>query len=303
MNHLPFALYDAFSEHVFGGSQAAIVSDAGTIGIGQRQRIAREFGMPATVFIDDFGHDWVTAQFMSTVMELPMCGHGTICLMTHMLESEFINLDSHESRVIELRLPTGVANVTLSQRQDKRFQIMLDIKPPRFKPGPGDTEWLSDTLGITLDDLASDLPLEIASGDFIHMVVPLKGLAAMRSITPNFNNMVEFCNRHGIETIAVFCREVENAMSTIHVRDFCPAVGVNESAGAGTTNAALTSYLIRHKIVHANINREVVVHAEQGIEIERPSSILSIATVRHDKITHLKVGGVATRVMDGQVYL
>ena len=25
---------------------------------------------------------------MSTVMELPMCGHGTLCLLTHMLESE-----------------------------------------------------------------------------------------------------------------------------------------------------------------------------------------------------------------------
>ena len=107
MNHFPFALYDAFSENAFGGSQAAVISDAKSIHIGQRQQIAREIGMPATVFIDEIGCDWVMAQFMSTVMELPMCGHGTICLMTYLLDSEFIRLDNEETRTIELRLPTG----------------------------------------------------------------------------------------------------------------------------------------------------------------------------------------------------
>ena len=88
MDTFPFALYDAFSEIAFGGSPAAVITDAGSITRDQRQRIAREVGMPATAFVEGVGDNWVAVQFMSTVMELPMCGHGTLCLMTHLLESE-----------------------------------------------------------------------------------------------------------------------------------------------------------------------------------------------------------------------
>ena len=92
MKTCSLALYDAFTEVAFGGSQAAIITDAKSIDPQQRQRIAREIGMPATAFVDDFGADWISLQFLSTVMELPMCGHGTLCLLTHMLESELMQI-------------------------------------------------------------------------------------------------------------------------------------------------------------------------------------------------------------------
>ena len=43
----PFALYDAFSDRVFGGSQAAVFADAAGIGADQRRLIAKEIGAPA----------------------------------------------------------------------------------------------------------------------------------------------------------------------------------------------------------------------------------------------------------------
>ena len=114
--------------------------------------------------------------------------------------------------------------------------------------------------------------------------------------------MVDFCNAHGIETIAVFCREVEDPENTIHVRDFCPAVGVTESAAAGTTNAALTSYLLRHDLLPAG-KKVISLNAEQGLELGRPSSIQSIVTLADGGISRLQVGGVATKVFDGKVYV
>ncbi len=100
-----FALYDAFSACAFGGSQAAVVTDTALIDQAQRQSLAREIGLPATAFVDDFGPDWIAVQFISTVMELPMCGHGTICLATHMLETERLRLGSDGRLDLELRLP------------------------------------------------------------------------------------------------------------------------------------------------------------------------------------------------------
>jgi len=302
MRTFPFALYDAFSATVFGGSQAAVLTDAKTIKTAERQRIAREIGMPATAFVDDYGEDWIEVQFMSTVMELPMCGHGTICLLTHLLEAKCIRLDQQSTREVELRLPQSTAAVELSLRSDNRYQVMLDITSPRFEAPPPHTGGLLKVLGLEASALASDLPLETARGDFVHLVVPLSGLGAMRAIEPDFGGMIEFCHAYGIETIAVFCNEVENTANRIHVRDFCPAVGVSESAAAGTTNAALTSYLVQHGLVPTDAD-VVTVNAEQGLELGRPSSIQSRVNLIDHEIKRLQVGGVATRVLDGQVYL
>jgi len=302
MSSFSFALYDAFSDSAFGGSQAAVITGAATIDSAARQRIAREIGMPATAFVDDFGEDWIRVQFMSTVMELPMCGHGTLCLLTHMLESGFIKVDNNAPREISLRLPKATATVALSLRVDDRHQIMLDIKPPIFEAPPPHTGSLLKVLGLEADALTPELPIETARGDFVHLVVPLDGLEAMRAIQPDFGGMIEFCHAYGIETIAVFCSETETPDHRLHVRDFCPAVGVSESAAAGTTNAALSSYLVRHGLVPVDSDI-ITLNAEQGIELGRPSSIQSVVTMSQRQICRLQVGGVATRVMDGKIYL
>ena len=302
MSSFQFALYDAFSASAFGGSQAAVITDATAIDSAARQRIAREIGMPATAFVDDFGEDWIMVQFMSTVMELPMCGHGTLCLLTHMLEAGFINIDNNAPLEVSLRLPKSTATVALSLRADGRHQVMLDIKPPVFEAPPPHTGILLKLLGLKADALLPQLPIETARGDFVHLLVPLAGLETMRAIRPDFSGMVEFCHAYGIETIAVFCSETENPDHRIHVRDFCPAVGVSESAAAGTTNAALSSYLVRHGLLPTE-RGIITLNAEQGIELGRPSSIQSVVTMSERQISRLQVGGVATRVMDGKIYL
>jgi len=299
MKTCSLALYDAFTEVAFGGSQAAIITDAASIESQQRQRIAREIGMPATAFVDDYGADWINLQFLSTVMELPMCGHGTLCLVTHMLESGLMQID-HD---IELRLPKSTANVSVSRTTGGRFQVMLDITPPGFEAAPLHSGELLGLLGLDAAALSTELPVETARGDFIHLVVPLAGLAQMRAIRPDFSGMVQFCHAHGLETIAVFCLDTENPARQLHVRDFCPAVGVSESAAAGTTNAALTSYLLRHSQVTID-GTGFTVEAEQGIELGRPSSIKSLGTLDNlGAIARLQVGGIATRVFAGQLFL
>ncbi len=299
MKAYPLAAYDAFSATAFGGSQAAVLTDAADIDRVQRQRIAREIGMPATAFVDAYGEDWIQVQFMSTVMELPMCGHGTLCLLTHMLESGLIPAGGE----VELRLPESSARVSVSETGYGRFQVLLDIQPPLFESAPPHTGDLLTVLGLDADALSQQLPLQTARGDFIHLVVPLNGLDAMNAIRPDFDGMVRFCHAHGIETIAAFCLETEDPNKTLHVRDFCPAVGVSESAAAGTTNAALSCYLLRHALV-ATDSANVTIEAEQGLELGRPSSIHSHVTLGdNNKIERLQVGGVATTVFKGEIFI
>lgn len=303
MPQISFALYDAFTDSMFSGSPAAVVTDASSIDIPTRRKLAKEIGTPATAYVNKCSGDEVELQFFSTVMELPMCGHGTICVMTHLIEQGDIALDGKNKREIKLCLPNTTATVGLFQRVDEHIQVMLDIQPPKFSQGKLDVEKLTTLLGIVTSDLDGELPMETANGDFIHLVVPVKGLVSMGKIKPDFGGLTDFCNQIGIETVATFCRETEKPTSALHIRDFCPAVGVAESAAAGTTNAALTSYLIRHDIIKENHDGKIMIEAEQGHEIDRPSTIYSEVTLDKREISRLRVGGVATKVLEGQLNL
>ncbi len=299
MTSLPLALYDAFSDTCFGGSQAAVVSGAGVLDEATMARVAGELGYPAVCFVAAASRERVEARFRSTVMELPMCGHGTIALMTRLVEQEIVTVPSR----VDLLLPRSRARVTVSSASDGRPLIMLEVSPPSFRQDDIDRDRLAGLLGLEPDIIAPDHPLETVCGDFVHLVVPLPGLDAMERVRPDFPGLVALCHDHGIETVALFTTETLDPASTLHVRDFCPAVGVAESAAAGTTNAALASYLVRHRIVSPDSSARVDVRAEQGVEIGRTSRIVSRAVIEDDAVTRLEVGGVATRTVEGVLHL
>jgi len=304
MNSVPFALYDAFSEAVFGGSQAGVVSDASGLDGRTRQQIASEIGAPATAFITGCNDQAVSVRFHSPVTEYAMCGHGTVCLMTRMIEHGVLSWGGKDRIDVDLCLPTSTSSVQILRRADGRPEVFLDIVPPVLSQQKLDRQLLAGLLGLRPQDFDRSRPLQTASGDFIHLIVPLRDLDAMARITPDFRGLVHFCKRYGLQTIAVFCTEVEATGSDVHMRDFCPAVGVSESAGAGTTNAALATYLIRHNILQATGGTgQIIVQAEQGIELERPSTIRSVVSIDGAGISRLQVGGVATRVFDGELHL
>ena len=304
MAKFPFALYDAFSETAFGGSQAGVVSGAADLGGRARQQIASEIGAPATAFITACNEQSISVRFHSPVTEYAMCGHGTICLMTRMIEQGVLAWANKEQIKVDLCLPSSTSPVEIFRRADGRPEVFLDIVPPELSPQALDRQSLAGFLGLRAQDFDQDSPIETATGDFIHLIAPLRDLDAMSRITPDFRGLVHFCKQHDLQTIAVFCTEVEGAGSNVHMRDFCPAVGVAESAGAGTTNAALATYLVKHNIIQvAEGNGQIVVQAEQGIELERPSTVRSLVSMNEANISRLQVGGVATRIVDGELFL
>lgn len=304
MTSIPFAFYDAFSEIAFGGSQAGVVSDASKLDKTTRQQIATEIGAPATAFVtaDNEGH--ISARFHSPLTEYGMCGHGTICMMTRLVEQGVLCWDETGHIDVDLHLRSSIAPVHIIRREDGRPEVLLDITPPKLRQQDLDQTQLTSLLGLCEQDIEQDMPLEIAFGDFVHLIVPLRDLDAMNRIIPNFPGLIQFCKQVGLQTIAVFCTEVEGAGSDVHVRDFCPAVGVPESAGTGTTNAALAAYLIRHGNLQAkDENRQILVQAEQGLELGRPGIIRSVVTLGGGVISRLQVGGVATKIIEGKLFL
>lgn len=295
------ALYDAFSEVAFGGSVAAIVADAGDLSAHQMQAIALEIGAPATGFITGFAGDTVDARFFSTLTEYPMCGHGTIGLMTWLMDTGELHWCGSERLVVKLRTSGGVAKVELHRLHDGRPRVMLCLEAPRFESLSVDRDELVALLAIEPERISTQSPVEVSVSEFSHLLVPIDTLETMRAITPRFSAIADYSRRIGVDTICVFTRETVHEESTVHCRDFCPAVGTSESAAAGTTNRALACYLVRHGLLEGRSEQPLIVLAEQGYEMGRPSRIYSELMLEDKIVTSIRVGGVATRTLEGNL--
>jgi len=299
MSEHRMALYDAFSDTAFGGSVAGIVADAGDLSAHQMQTIAGEIGAPATGFITGFSGNAVDARFFSTLTEYPMCGHGTLGLITWLMDTGELHWSGNDRLVISLRTSGGVAEVALHKQEDGRPCVMLSLEAPRFEAISVDMNELVALFAIAPDGISVESPIEVSASEFTHLMVPIDTLETMRAIAPNFSAIAEYSRRIGIDTISVFTRETVHPESAVHCREFCPAVGTPESPATGTTNRALACYLVRHRLVERQSEQPLVVLAEQGYEMGRPSRIRSELMLEGQTVTGVRVGGVATRTLEG----
>ena len=296
---LPFSMYDAFTEVPYSGSQAAVVLNAADINTSKRTQIARELGLPATAFVDKIHGNMIKAQFFSTVMELQMCGHGTVCLVTHLVAQRLLSCEGKGWHNVTLKLPHGRAGVEYRRTAAGRVEVMLDVRPPSFCKPNFKLHGLMDILGIGFSEISKDLVPEVASGDFVHLCLPMRDLAAMQDLSPDFEALAKFCVSNGLETVATFCHAAVDKSCDLHVRDFCPAVGVAESAAAGTTNAALSAYFFQNDLIKSDKNGTIQLRAEQGIELGRPSQVSTRIEENNGSIKRLQVGGLASCILEG----
>lgn len=303
MPDLPLASYDCFSDVPFGGSVAMMVSDAAGLDEATMRRIAREFAMPATCFIQGVAGDEVRVRFFSPVAELPMCGHGTMGLFTKLLADGELSWNGAERRTATLVTPIRASRVDLVRTADGRPRVLLDLKLPAFVAAAIDAGELAGLLGTTADSFDARLPFETAGADFIHLPVPMRDLAALSALAPDFPALSRFCRERGIGTVIAYSTETADPSAAWRCRDFCPAVGVDEAPAVGTSNGALACYLVRHGVLVPDSGGRIAVHAEQGYEVGRPSRIDVELEDAGGGATTVRVGGMATRIISGSLAL
>lgn len=303
MPEYPVALFDAFSEKAFGGSIAGVVADAGGLTADEMLRIAREIGAPATGFITEIDDQGVDVRFFSTMTEYPMCGHGTMGLMTWLVQRGWFVPDVERPVTAELRTPAVTSAVELRRRTDDRIEVMLTLVPAEFEDSVLSAADLAPLLGIEIDGFVSEPAMSVATTDFRSLLVPVRNLADMEAVTPDFTAIAALCRRVTIDTIALFTDQPVQPVKTIRCREFCPAVGTPESPASGTTNRAIACYLHRHGLLGSVCDSRQTLHTEQGYEMGRPSQIVTELSLRDGQPAEVSVGGLASKSMEGTFYL
>jgi PhzF family phenazine biosynthesis protein len=255
--------YDAFTVYPDRGNPAGIVLDAQGLSDAQMQSIAAQVGYNETAFLLPAQQaDW-HFRFFSPAQEVDLCGHATIAGFCALYDNQRLTKS-------DLLLQTRVGNLPISVEilQD-RAHIWMTQSAPRFVPFEGDHAALAASIGLQPDDLVGDLPIVYGSTGVWTLIVPVKGLDAMRRMSPHnasFPAVLEQMPRASIHPI---CFEVVDAAADMHARHFSsPYSGTVEDAVTGTASGVMGAYYNRY------VARKELLLVEQGLEIERDGRVL-----------------------------
>ncbi|KAK1569671.1 phenazine biosynthesis-like protein [Colletotrichum navitas] len=302
---LLYTTVDVFTDRPFEGNPLAIVTIPASVTLTQKQKqdIAREFNYSETTFVHEDDDPACTErrfEIFTTTQELPFAGHPTVG-MAVFLKPRGVN---------KLIAKSGPIDITDAGADSVRAVIPHNARLHQKRlrdlgPGP-----YSDAVAQLAEAEVNAPVFSIVNGmTFALVELPSLESLALAKIGPiNFHEqeLLEegwrntFLTRYyfvrlGVETIDG--RVVQKIRTRMIETDM-------EDPATGSAACALSSYLSLNVLSGESLSFEIT----QGVEIGRRSHIYVDVKVRKGsdgerKLETLHLGGKATRVMSGTIFL
>ena len=275
-----YLLLDCFTERPLAGNQLAVFTPPPRrLEPAEMQRIAREFNLSETVFLEpaSAGGD-ARARIFTPLSELPFAGHPV-------LGTAVVYGFAERRPRVQLETGAGIVPVELDWSAAVPFGRM-EQPLPRWQTYDRAGELLA-ALGIA----GSRLPIEDYSNGPHFVIVVLDSAAALAALHPDPNALASLGN------IGIYCTA---ALPTgWEVRMFAPAFGIAEDPVTGSSAGLLATHLARHGEIA--FGEEIEIH--QGLRIDRPSLLRARVEGSAARIEHVEVGGSAVIVARGEFRL
>jgi trans-2,3-dihydro-3-hydroxyanthranilate isomerase len=264
-----YRLVDVFTDKAFGGNPLAVFREPGKLDAGAMQAIAKELHLSETTFVlaPTSGAADHRLRIFTPEVEMPFAGHPTI-------GTAFVLADGKDGA---MRLEEGVGVIRVSLREGF---VQMDQPLPTFTGTTISRKAAADALGLAVEEIRSDVPIQMGSSGVAFLFVPLANLKAVRRAR----------RPAGLDAnVYVFAMSGERSGSHVHGRMFDQGLGIGEDPATGGAQGPLGAYIVAHELVQAAPTTRIRV--EQGFEIGRPS----ILDIEVDKtgaaITAVRVGG------------
>ena len=299
---LSFYKADVFTDQPFGGNPVAVVPNAEGLTDREFQQIAREMNLSETVFVIPPTDPVASAKLriFTPTQEIPFAGHPV--LGTFYVLSTIKQLPIQEPvTYIMFECNIGVFPVEIHVKDGEVERVVMSQPAPEFLETVGtvqDLYEISRALGLNKSMIGETrLPPEVVSTGLPVLVVPVRSLTAVKSISVSVSGVLDICGNHGANGIMVYSTMTVEDWSTVHTRMFASPIGITEDPATGSASGALGAYLVKYGVVDIGPTTEII--AEQGYEIDRPSKILIQVFSDDDIIQDIKVGGQVVMVAEG----
>jgi len=230
---------------------------------------------------------------------MPMAGHPTIGATFALAATGVIS--PVRSRFV-FGLNIGPTPVDLEWNDGHLAFAWMSQLLPTFGEPVAERAAVADALGLDLDDLAPQLPVQDVSCGVPFLLVPLRDAATVDRAVSDAAGFRRLRDTTGIDRpVFLFARQPEGAGATVYSRMFAPTLGLVEDPATGGASGPLGCYLVHHGLVPADASRRIV--SAQGVAMGRASRVHIAISTNAGAITGVQVGGVAVLAGRGELIL
>jgi trans-2,3-dihydro-3-hydroxyanthranilate isomerase len=288
---------DVFTDSAFGGNPLAVVLDAGGLSTGQMQAIASEFNYSETTFVlppRDGAHD-AQVRIFTVRAEIPFAGHpnvGTAFVLATQAAKPPARLVFEEA--------AGLVPVEILNQEDRIVGAELTAPQPLSKLTQFSAEQAAACISLTAADIRTDRhPPQIVSVGLPFLVAEGTSRDALRRAKPDAAAFAQTFPRDGSDAIYFYTRDLPPAETPcdLQARMFHPgSSGLSEDPATGSATAAAAALLAG---VSSERNGELKLRVGQGIDMGRPSLLLTRVLKQDGAVASTHVGGRCVQMMEG----
>ena len=287
---------DVFTDRAFGGNPLAVILDAGGLSTAQMQAIASEFNYSETTFVlppQDPAHD-AQVRIFTVRSEIPFAGHpnvGTAFVLATQAAKPPARLLFEEKAglvPVEILIEGGKvvgAELTAPQGLKKLSQLTA--------------EQAAACASLAAADIRTDRhPPQIVSVGLPFLVAELASRDALRRARPDADAFARTLPCDGSDAVYLYTRDVPTTEACdLQARMFHPgSSGLSEDPATGSATAAAAALLAD---VSGEREGELKLRIGQGVDMNRPSLLLTRVRKANGVVMSTHVGGACVQMMEG----
>ncbi len=289
-----FYIVDVFAERAYSGNPLAVVVGADALSDATMQQLAAETNYSETTFVapEPEADGGYRVRIFTPAREIAFAGHpilGTAWVLRH-------HVLPSASGTVWLNLAVGRIPVTFEVSAAGE-EVAWFLAPPASLGATCAREPIADALGIAPEDLSVESPIQKVSAGVSAMIVPLRGLDALRRSRLDLDRYAGLMAQGFPPLLYLFCRETHHPRNDLCVRFFFEAHGVREDPATGNGAAFLGAYLLEHGLPGAG---DLSLRIEQGHEVRRPSLVMLRARAA-GAARQVSVGGRVIATLRGEL--
>jgi len=254
---------DVFTDKPLAGNQLAVVLDAEGIPGDVMQRIAKEMNISETTFVlkPEDPANAARVRIFTPGAELPFAGHPTIGTSWVLFTQGLI-----PGGALEFKLEEGVGPVAVRAEQGPSGTVFWMTHPKvSFGAIVSDRAAAAAALGLSVDDLVPDIPIQVASTGVPFVYVALKDAKAVDSAVSEKAQLAKVFKEGVFLFAAVGHDRLYSRMFSPHVLD------IHEDPATGSGSGPLGAFAVRYGLVARA--PAVSITSEQGTKMGRQSFI------------------------------
>jgi trans-2,3-dihydro-3-hydroxyanthranilate isomerase len=295
-----YVTVDVFTDRAFGGNPLAVVLDAGGLSTAQMQAIAIEFNYSETTFVlppRDPAHD-AQVRIFTVTREIPFAGHpnvGTAFVLATQAPNAPTQLKFEEK--------AGLVPVEILTEDGRVVGAELTAPQTLKKLTSFSVEQAATCISLTAADIRTDRhPPQIVSVGLPFLVVEVASRHALRRARPDASAFARTFPCDGSDAVYFYTRDVPAAEACdLQARMFHPgSSGLSEDPATGSATVAAAALLAD---LAGERDGELKLRIGQGVDMNRPSLLLTRVVKRNGVVASAHVGGACAQMMEGSFRL